>query len=208
MLHKWWSWCWHTCKFREGPGFQLGSKTVDYIPTRHSERYMTPGPTQPPPNPMPTTSPPASVQTGRKNPAETLEGKIPARSLLSTGSFLSICSGPQTQQKPGVCKTSSSLLRKMPGGKELLLKPPGCARTEIAMPQDRSQANAQGTIAEVSASQQGRAVRVGGPGNDMVAQEGGRGRTGQQGSAGKDTTSLGTECARALKKEGAWLLRG
>lgn len=136
------------------------------------------------------------------------KGKSPARSLLSTGSFLSICSGPQTQQKLGVCKSSSSLLRKLPGGKELLLKPPGCARTEIAMPQDRSQANAQGTIAEVNANQQGRAVRIGGPGNDMVAPEGGRGRTGQQGSAGKDITSLGTECARALRKEGAWLLRG
>lgn len=155
------------------------------------------------PNPSRTPCPqPAHLPLFRQE-ERTLQrpwkGKSPARSLLSTGSFLSICNGPQ--QKPGVCKSSSSLLRRMRGGKELLLKPPDCARTEIAMPQDRSQANAQGTIAEVNASRRGRPVRVGGPGNDMLAQEGGRGRTGQQRSTGKDITSLGTECARALRKE-------
>lgn len=69
------------------------------------------------------------------------------------------------------------------------------------MPQDRPEANAQGIIAEMNASSKAKAVKVDSPGNDVVAQDGEGGRTGQQ-SAGKDTTGLGTEYARVLRKRG------
>lgn len=60
------------------------------------------------------------------------------------------------------------------------------ARIETAMPQDRLQANAQGITAEVSASQQGKAVRVGHPGSDKGAPTWRKRKDTQQGSAGKN----------------------